>query len=683
MNLLQKLIAVILTVVIIPIGIIGILATNVSGNALKEQTEQSVAALAAQTSTMVDQEILRLNQLLLQVSISTTFNEVVNNLEADSQMTEQEKASWNLERMKMIKVFDKDIQSIAVSNKLIHSLSIVFVTGDAVGVALKGNNEIPDVRKSKLYNSLLSAKDFSWVDVQDTDLYSDNPHFTGGKALNSSYYTGKNPVAVGIIELNYEEFQKRLESIHIGEQDRSFIVTSNGSIISSLPYDDESVQPYEAVFLNIEDAAKTLDHNTYIDTVAGEEMYITYDRCDQSGFIYVNVIPTSEVLQGSRIIRNVIIAVGVIFAVIAVVFGTFFSVEMTKALRKVEKTMELAAQGDLSVSIINRRKDEIGKVSGSFNTMVASIRDLFVDSKSVADEVRHISQGLSDISEQSSRAASEIATAINDVAQGSGQQSVVVDDGLKIFTDLVSQIKNAVEETETMESHALIVKQYTEEGIDLADHLSTNTRDVAQITETVVREISELGDSILQINDFTQILHELSSQTRLLSLNASIEAARAGENGKGFMVVAEEIRKLAHQSGEQTLLIESVVSRIINLATHSTSTVLDANTLIRKQTESIKASTSYYKKIDESTGALKQSIRQSRIAIDMIDLSKNQVLDSLNTIASVSEAAAASAEQVSAATQEQLSSLEELTSLAFTLNEQASYLNEKLSCFKL
>jgi len=248
MSLLQKMVTVILTVVIAPILIIGILATNISKTALENQSEKSRTAIATQTADRIDQEMERINQMVLQVSTSTAFQEVVKNLEAKKGLSDKEAAEWNLSRRKYLQVLDKDIQSITISNKHISSMTLMYVTGDMIGPSRTLPEGTEDVRKTNVYQKLIKNQEMVWLNADEADMYVDSCYLTVGKSVRSFYYSDSEPVAAVAVELNYNAFQTMLSGIKISENDMSYLIAANGSLISSQSYEQTQQAEKEPVF---------------------------------------------------------------------------------------------------------------------------------------------------------------------------------------------------------------------------------------------------------------------------------------------------------------------------------------------------------------------------------------------------------------------------------------------------
>ncbi len=683
MNLMQKLTIVISSVVIVPILIIGINATKISKDALEKQTMNSQTVLAAQTADRIDQEMDQINQIFLQIALSNAFQDVAKNLEPKEDLDQKEKAVWNLSRRRLIQSLDKDLQSITITNKFVGNISLLYVTGDLVGQRNSMPKGVTDFRETQVYKKLIDAGSLTWLNADETDLYVNSGYLTIGKSINSTYSLKKGPIVAVKIELKYDTFKNMLNKLKVGEGDSSYLLAPNGSLISPLEYDELVQSEKDPVFGEVADRANEVAADTFTTRVNGVNTIVTYNKCEKSGFIYLITIPEAEVFQGSKQIQNLIVLLGVIFSAVAVVGGLLFSSNMIKALKNVEKTMSLSAAGDLTVEAKTKRTDEIGNVASSFNSMVTNIRGLISQSNEMSSEVSKTAEALSKISDASSRTASEISSAINDVAMGAGMQSEEVERSVEIFSGLAEEINHAVDNTNVMEVAAKNVKNYTVEGIQAASVLDGKALEVISITEEVADQITDLAKSIAVINEFTVILNSTSEQTELLSLNASIEAARAGEHGKGFTVVAEEIRKLADQSSKQTKKIEILTNEIIAKTKASTEFVMKANTVIKEQAVSAKDSAEYFNKIDTAMNELLQNMTRIMEVIHKIDQGKDSVLTSINTIAEASEVAAAASEEVSASTQEQLSTLEELSNMAIMLNNYSKTLEENLNRFKV
>jgi len=218
------------------------------------------------------------------------------------------------------------------------------------------------------------------------------------------------------------------------------------------------------------------------------------------------------------------------------------------------------------------------------------------------------------------------------------------------------------------------------DAVNVLRQKNTENNDATHKTEMAIQE---LADQSLAIGSIVQAISTIAEQTNLLALNASIEAARAGEHGRGFAVVADEIRKLAEESSKAAGEIKNIVGSIQTGSKNTVTIMQEVKLRSNDQNFAVQKVEASFKEIFEAITNIQGVIDAVSKDIEVLDTSKIEILDSISSIASISEEAAAASEEVSASMQEQTAIVEEVASSAEKLRELAIKLEENISKFTI
>ena len=199
----------------------------------------------------------------------------------------------------------------------------------------------------------------------------------------------------------------------------------------------------------------------------------------------------------------------------------------------------------------------------------------------------------------------------------------------------------------------------------------------------LITKISSLGKDINKINEITNIIKGIAAQTNLLALNASIEASRAGEAGRGFSVVAGEIRKLAEQSKDSSESINLLISNISNNTNIMLQATDEMDNELSNEVAIINNSVDSFKRIIQSIDEVIPKIGQVSMAAINIDTEKNTIIEKIEVVSAASEEISASTEEISAASEEMNAATDEVTSAADILNNMTKEMMEQVNKFKL
>ncbi|MHB9126150.1 MAG: methyl-accepting chemotaxis protein [Armatimonadota bacterium] len=369
---------------------------------------------------------------------------------------------------------------------------------------------------------------------------------------------------------------------------------------------------------------------------------------------------------------------------------------------------------DAMESAVVRTADASTRVSASAQELAATAQDVGKASQSIAETINEVAAGSTEQSKTvvgATGSVEQLSQAIEEVARGAQSQAQTVEDTVS----LVQQITQAIDSVaRTAQSAAAASVQVAEVAKSGGDSVGKSVSGMARIKETtgnVAEAVSQLGENSKQIGAIVETIDDIAEQTNLLALNAAIEAARAGEHGKGFAVVADEVRKLAERSSMATKEIADLIGSIQQMTKHAVEAmqsgaaevevgtelanqagealgnILGAVNGIVQQIEDVSAATEQMSassaEVAKAVESLSAVTGESTAATEEMAAASSEVTKSIEQIASISEENAASAEEVSAAAEEQNASVEEMSASAGEMARIAQELQEVVSQFKV
>lgn len=384
--------------------------------------------------------------------------------------------------------------------------------------------------------------------------------------------------------------------------------------------------------------------------------------------------------------NNPILAVILIGIILIVNVGAalFFSQKITGRLNAFFGQLQRVANGDLlEFDVDISHNDEIGNMSASFKKMVDKIRFVMKQIGYSSDLVAESSIMLNDTAKQSSQASTDVAIAIQEIADGADNQHRATNEVAEIVDQMAAEMRQVADDVNKMLTNAEKTATTAHDGSSYLSNVINQMSIIEKSTQTVGEAIYRLNDHSMEIGQIVDTISVIADQTNLLALNAAIEAARAAEHGKGFAVVADEVRKLAEQSQVATQKISEIIKQIIANNNQAVTVMNNGTKEVKTGIEIVAKAGQVFEEINTLVNDVSGQVNSISTSIHQMVDSSERVVKEVSAIREISKETAAITQTVSAASEEQAASSEEITSSSNNLSYMAKEMQNAVGVFKV
>lgn len=553
--------------------LVGGINGGLSYSALKKESEDKLEAMSMQYSNQIN-----LSYQSLEAIVSGMGNYFTANYDQGSYKNIEYNKEFIESMANYISVVQANITDLHVLRMYAYINPIMsYVDSSNLGGSLLGavyeNGERVDYDPEEEFKSFQNRDNEKWNFYNETMKNDSATWLTpymdeelGCKVISYTQpiYAGKKAMGVVGLIIPFEDFENIVTSITPYENGYAFLIDSDNRFIVHNTYTNET-QIADTEYRALGDRISNSESGTFKTKIKGEQSYVVYNKLE-NGYNLVIVVPVNDVLSKVfTMLRDSFLFI-LICVVLCIILACILGRKITRPIQRVTNDLAKAQNGDFTsheYMAYMKKKDETGMLARALNSLQHSMKVIVsqVDDNSnkVSSSTQHLTGTINSLVDE----VVNITSTVEELS-ASMQQTESTAITLNESSERIIHHINSMDDKN--HSGVATANEISERAISLKKEAITAANkadEVSRITQDKLKKAIEESKEVNRINELTKAILEISDQTSLLSLNASIEAARAGEFGRGFSVVADEIRSLADNSQNTALQIQEITKNVI------------------------------------------------------------------------------------------------------------------------
>lgn len=417
----------------------------------------------------------------------------------------------------------------------------------------------------------------------------------------------------------------------------------------------------------------------------GEPKFAGYYVPENESYVLVISADKSDVYAPITTLQKELIRNAAGLLVLAVVVTFIISYLILISLKKTSESITLLAEGHTDLQFSYRKinhGDEVMKLAVAMNGFIQKFREILSAINQNAKSCLDITESVHGHVNTADQAAVDINQAIDEIANGATEMAGSIETIVQEMSGMGEAINKVTEDTNNCYRLSGDVEQATHKSQKALHDLIKDNQTSSENAHSIVKGVQNIIDVSQNIKTVTELIEEIAVQTNLLALNASIEAAHAGEAGKGFAVVAEEIKNLAAQSAEHVVTITDIVNNIIAAAEENNQYAEQINSSITVEQETLDSVVNNFSIMQEKLARAMESVHACTEATGELQKHKEEVLNTISGLSAISEENAASTQETAASISVLREDIGSISSEMERLNQASIMLEGTLDFFK-
>lgn len=664
MSLKTKLMAIIISVITVPLIILGTISYLNTANSIEKIIENNLDQMSASLSESIQQE---LDSVFKNIQIMSYRQDLVDITTGDAEKKDE---AFNY------------LANIVEENKdMLLNIIVLDTNGDAIVTSDSLNPDL-NLENATDFQEVLKTSNMANGGVIESSVEK------GQYIVSLSYPLVSEGQVTGVLmaALKFENITKHLDKIKVGKEGYAFLLNKQGLILAH-PLKEKVLN--ENLLETGSEDLKSLIKNAQEGKIG--EGYYTYEGEKK----FVSYVPTKDYIvsitadydeymtPAYEIRRDVVIIILSSILIASLLSYLFVNKNIVNPIRQLQNHMHKVGQGDLTVKSNIRTRDEIQDLSDDFNSMVSSQSNIVGTVIRSSNEMSESSEELAASIEEVTASTEEISDSIQEVAGITVDQDKSIVEISEVLVQLSSLIKISQRRAQLARESSIKTIEVANQGRSkVRETVSAieNIKTVSKDTESILESLSEVS---VRVSGIIETINDISDQTNLLALNANIEAARAGEHGRGFAVVAEEVRKLSEQTSRESGMIASLVNEMLEDIEKAVNSMTLSREAVENGVEVSSQTDSTFVDILDSVHEISSEVDEIAETTQDEVANSDKIINLISTIASTSENISRDSQEIAAVVEEQNAVSQSLASVAEESTAMANELTGLVEKFKV